>query len=48
MDDEDVERIMKDPNTWAWDGCTYSGIETKESWEDEFFENLKTQLKKKK
>lgn len=23
MSDAEIERILKDPNTWAWDGCTY-------------------------
>ncbi len=45
MDDKRIKEIMKDPNTWEWDGCTYSDINTKESWEDKFLEELKKQTK---
>ena len=23
MDEKRIEEIVKDPNTWEWDGCTY-------------------------
>lgn len=45
MDDKRIKEIMKDSNTWEWDGCTYSDINTKESWEDKFLEELKKQTK---
>ena len=34
MDEERIKEITKDPNIWAWDGCTYSELDIKESWED--------------
>lgn len=44
MDEKRIEEIVEDPNTWEWDGCTYSEIETKESWEDDFLAKLKEQI----
>ena len=29
MEKERIEEILKDPNTWAWDGCTYSDLDEK-------------------
>jgi len=44
MDEKRIEEILKDPNTWDWDGCTYSDLDVKEDWEDDFFEKLKEQV----
>ena len=29
MDEKRIEEILKDPNTWDWDGCTYSDLDEK-------------------
>lgn len=44
MDEKRIEEILKAPSTWDWDGCTYSDLDVKESWEDEFLEKLKAQV----
>lgn len=46
MDEERIKEILKDPNTWDWDGCTYSDLEVKESWEDEFYAKLDEEVAK--
>ena len=43
MNEKKIEEILQDPNTWEWDGCTYSELNIKENWEDAFLENLKEQ-----
>ena len=45
MDEKKINEILKDPNTWELDGCTYSDIDTKESWEDDFLKKLEEQAK---
>ncbi len=45
MNDKEISEILKDPNTWEWDGCTYSDIDTKEDWEDDFLKDLQEQIK---
>ncbi len=45
MNEEEINEILKDPNTWEWDGYTYSDMDTKEGWEDEFLKKLKEQTK---
>ena len=44
MDEKRIEEIVKDPNAWEWDGCTYSDLDIKESWEDEFLKKLQEQV----
>ena len=46
MDDKRIDKILKDPNTWEWDGCTYpedKGIDT--SYLDSTFEKIKEDAK---
>ena len=44
MDDKKIKEILKDPNTWEWDGCTLPENAEKYYSED-FFENLPEHLK---
>lgn len=53
MDEERIDEILKDPNTWDWDGCTYPDFDIKEDWEDawmadrlKFVEELKKRDRK--
>lgn len=42
MDEKRIEEIMKDPNTWEWDGCTYPETDIDSSYLDNIVEeNLK-------
>lgn len=46
MKEEKIKEIMNDPNTWAWDGCTYPeddphGKEFHEEQDKHFAEMMK-------
>ncbi len=30
MDEERIDEILKDPNTWDWDGCTYPDLDVED------------------
>lgn len=40
MSDAEIERILKDPNTWAWDGCTYPENDVDMSHLDATFDEI--------
>ena len=45
MDEERVKEILKDSNTWEWDGCTLpEGNPYSEGWEKDFLEECKKTL----
>ncbi len=52
MEDERIQEILSDPNTWAWDGCTYPDDEQDpysedfHKWVDERLKTLKEIVKK--
>ena len=40
MDEKRIEEIVKDPNTWKWDGCTYNDADIDSSYLDDTFEEI--------
>ncbi len=40
MNEEEIKRIMNDPNTWEWDGCTYSEAAIDSSYLDNTFNEI--------
>jgi hypothetical protein len=45
MEEEKIQEILKDPNTWCWDGCTYPDTdhygEDFKKWMQEYVEQFK-------
>jgi hypothetical protein len=40
MNEKRIEEILQDPNTWEWDGCTYSDADIDSSYLDRTFEEI--------
>ncbi|MCQ2604546.1 MAG: hypothetical protein MJ215_05850 [Spirochaetia bacterium] len=50
MSDEEIKRIIEDPNTWDWDGCSHSDkvnqlFEENKKERDEWVKQMKAKLK---